>query len=132
VIKELWGAYKPDGTNIRPTIQAPPPTDNEFLVWLGEQAKDIQVPDDKYKHYCNQPVIKVHNARNWWLQPQQQELYPNLSKLALEILSIPAMSAKPERLFSATKLIITDQRNTLSIKMIKALASVKSWYKLKD
>jgi hypothetical protein len=42
------------------------------------------------------------------------------------------MLAKPERLFSATKLIITDQRNTLSIKMIKALASLKSWYKLKD
>jgi hypothetical protein len=55
-----------------------------------------------------------------------------LSQLALEILSIPAMSADPERLFSATKLIISDLRNRLSMQMIEALAYLKSWYKLKD
>jgi hypothetical protein len=42
------------------------------------------------------------------------------------------MSAEPERIFSATKLILTDRRNKLSIKMIKALACLKSWYKLKE
>jgi hypothetical protein len=55
-----------------------------------------------------------------------------LSKLALDILSIPVMLAEPERIFSATKLILTDRRNKLSIKMIKALACLKSWYKLKE
>jgi hypothetical protein len=59
-------------------------------------------------------------------------MYPNLSKLALDILSIPVMSAEPERLFSATKLTISDQRNQLGMKMIEALACLKSWYKLKD
>lgn len=39
------------------------------------------------------------------------------------------MPAEPERLFSATKLILTDRRNKLSMKMIEAL---KSWYKLKE
>lgn len=57
---------------------------------------------------------------------------PHLSQLALDILSIPAMSAEPERLFSATKLIISDSRNKLSIKMIESLACLKSWYKLRD
>jgi hypothetical protein len=42
------------------------------------------------------------------------------------------MSAELERLFSATKLIISDTRNKLSIQMIEALACLKSWYKLKD
>jgi hypothetical protein len=42
------------------------------------------------------------------------------------------MSAKPERLFSATKLILTDRWNRLSMKMIEALACLKSWYKLKE
>ena len=42
------------------------------------------------------------------------------------------MSAEPERLFSATKLILLDCRNRLSIRLIKALACLKSWYKLKD
>ena len=90
------------------------------------------MPEDEYEYYCKQPAVKVKDARNWWLQPTQQEMYPNLSRLALEILSIPAMSAEPERLFSGTKLIIADQRNRLSIKMIEALASLKYWYKLKE
>jgi hypothetical protein len=42
------------------------------------------------------------------------------------------MSAEPERIFSATKLILTDRRNRLSMKMIEALACLKSWYKLKE
>ena len=131
-MKEPWGVYKPQDTDMAPLVQEPLRTDNEFLLYLDEQAEDIQVIKDEYEHYCNQPTLKLRDARNWWLQPTQQEMYPNLSRLALEILSIPAISAEPERLFSATKLIITDQRNRLSMMMIEALASLKSWYKLKD
>jgi hypothetical protein len=42
------------------------------------------------------------------------------------------MSAKLKQVFLATKLILTDGRNRLSIKMIEALACLKSWYKLKE
>src|SRR5882757_1729129 len=35
--------------------------------------------------------------------------------MALDILSIPAMSAEPERLFSGAKISITDRRNRLGI-----------------
>jgi hypothetical protein len=42
------------------------------------------------------------------------------------------MSAELERLFSSTKLIIADRWNRLSMKMIEAFASLKSWYKLKE
>ena len=42
------------------------------------------------------------------------------------------MSTEPKRIFSATKLILTDSRNRLSMKMIEALACLKSWYKLKE
>jgi hypothetical protein len=55
-----------------------------------------------------------------------------LSKLALDILLIPIILVKPERIFSTTKLILIDYRNKLSIKMIEALAYLKSWYKLKE
>ena len=88
--------------------------------------------EDEYLYYCSQPTIKVREARSWWQQPTQQQLYPHLSKLALEILSIPAMSAEPERLFSATKLMITDGRSLLSMTIIEALACLKSWYKLRS
>jgi hypothetical protein len=37
------------------------------------------------------------------------------------------MSTKPERLFSGAKVTITDCRNRLGIKSIKAIECLKSW-----
>jgi hypothetical protein len=42
------------------------------------------------------------------------------------MLLILAMLAKPERLFSEAKILITDRRNRLSIESIKALERLKS------
>jgi hypothetical protein len=47
------------------------------------------------------------------------------------MLSIPAMSADPERLFSSAKLLITDLRNKLGMDIIEAFECLKSWYKIK-
>jgi hypothetical protein len=55
------------------------------------------------------------------MEPRQQRDFPNLSKMALDILSIPAMAADPERLFSSAGLTVTDRRNHLSINSIEAL-----------
>ena len=51
--------------------------------------------------------------------------------MALDILSIPAMSAEPERLFSGAKITITDRRNRIGIEAIEALECLKSWLGLK-
>jgi hypothetical protein len=131
MMQDFWDSYKPQTEDIQP-VQPVQKTSNQFLLFLEEQDEQHEVLEDEYGHYCSQPTVNIYNARDWWLQPTQQQLYPHLNKLALEILSIPAMSAEPERLFSATKLILTDSRNKLSIKLIEALACLKSWYKLKD
>ena len=52
--------------------------------------------------------------------------------MALNILSIPTMSADPERLFSGANIIITDRRNRLGISTIKALECLKSWLGIVD
>lgn len=41
--------------------------------------------------------------------------------MAVDILSIPAMSAEPERLFSGAKITITDRQNRLGSDVIEAL-----------
>ena len=50
--------------------------------------------------------------------------------MALDILSIPAMSADPERLFSGAKITISDRRNRLGIYTVEALECLKSWLKI--
>ena len=47
--------------------------------------------------------------------------------MAINILLIPTISADPERLFLGAKITITDRRNRLGIKTIKALECLKSW-----
>jgi len=34
---------------------------------------------------------------HWWQEPSQERTYPRLSRMALDILSAPAMSAEAER-----------------------------------
>jgi hypothetical protein len=47
--------------------------------------------------------------------------------MALDILTIPAMSAEVERLFSQRKRIITDDRHSLEPDNIEALECLKSF-----
>lgn len=47
--------------------------------------------------------------------------------MALEYLTIPAMSAESERVFSSATITITDRRCRLSDEAISALECFKSW-----
>jgi hypothetical protein len=49
--------------------------------------------------------------------------------MAVELLSIPAMSDEPERSFSSAKLLISDRRNRLGDDIIEASEWLKSWVK---
>ena len=49
--------------------------------------------------------------------------------MALDIFSIPAMSADPERLFSSSKQVLKDTRNRLKSDALEALEYLKSWAK---
>jgi hypothetical protein len=62
----------------------------------------------------------------------QQKTYLYLSKMSIDILSIPAMSAEPERLFSGARITITDRRNKPRIETIEAIESLKSRLKIQD
>ncbi len=50
--------------------------------------------------------------------------------MALDVLSIPVMSADPKRLFSGAKIAISDRRNRLGIHTLEALECLKSWLKI--
>ena len=56
--------------------------------------------------------------------------YLNLSKIALDILSILAILADLERLFSSAKVCITEFKNKLGIDILEAFECLKSWYKI--
>jgi hypothetical protein len=47
--------------------------------------------------------------------------------MALDLLSVLAILAEVERLFSSCKITITDCRNYIGIEAIKAIECLKSW-----
>jgi len=49
--------------------------------------------------------------------------------MGVELRSIPAMPDESERLFSSTKLLISDLRNRLGDDIIEASECLKSWVK---
>jgi hypothetical protein len=130
LMRGLWDEYKPVDTS-PPQSTTTVTTTNEFLLWMSHQYQD-EPPLDEYERYCGAERVKVDRALPWWLEETQQKAYPNLSRLALDILSIPAMSAEPERLFSGAKITITDRRNRLDAATIEALECLKSWWGLRD
>ena len=56
---------------------------------------------DEYEIYISQNFIQISDsALDWWLHDEQRESWPQLSQMAIDILSISVMSAEPERVFS--------------------------------
>jgi hypothetical protein len=131
MMEKLWKEYKPETSSSISTTTPPEfPEKNAFATWK-KRHQTVSSFKDKYKRYCAADCTHDVDPRTWWQETTQQTLYPHLSKLALDILSIPAMSAEPERLFSSCKLLISDLRNKLGMDIIEAFECLKSWYKIK-
>jgi len=69
-----------------------------------------------------------HQARaqemGWW---NAQDHIPSMRQMAFDHISIPAMSAETERVFSDTKLLISDLRSRLEPEIIEALECIRKW-----
>jgi len=68
-------------------------------------------PRDEYAEYISSPPTPCDKHLEWWAAHRDE--YPRLSKMALDLFSIPMMSAECERVFSSAKNLITERRNGL-------------------
>jgi hypothetical protein len=130
MVKKIWESeYRPlSSVPVAPAHT----TTNDF--WLDLDAEDMAEAArvDEYAQYCASPIVNTDDAIGWWMQETQRQAYPNLSKMAFDYLSIPGMSAEPERLFSSTKITVTDRRNRLGSDILEALQCLRSWLHIRD
>lgn len=100
---------------------------DEFLQLPGDD-EHLGAGVDEYASYCStKPDPRIPNIIGWWTS--MANTYPQLSRMALDLLSIPAMSAECERVFSSSKLMVTDQRNRLKEDIIEAGECLRAWIK---
>lgn len=87
--------------------------------------------DDIDSFITAEPVHIEKTALEWWLEEAQRRTYPRLSQMAIDILSIPAMSAEAERVFSGARRQISWSRARLGAGTIEHMECLKHWMKNK-
>jgi hAT family C-terminal dimerisation region len=103
---------------------------------ISEQEEDIftvfmssnTALKDKFDAYLDGPSTALLNDDNlfkWWANSG----FTQLTSMVFNILSIPAMSAETERVFSDVKLTISPNRNRLEEDIIEATECLNRWYR---
>jgi hypothetical protein len=84
---------------------------------------------DEFQDYCNgEPYdIGKMTALEWWCQDQQRRRWPRLSYMALDVLSIPAMSDEPERVFSGARRTVSWERAQMGAETLECVECLKHW-----
>ena len=84
---------------------------------------------DEFENYCNEAVsysLKIP-AIEWWLQDTQKQRWPQLSSWAVEVLSIPSMSDKPERIFSGGRRTVSWDKTSMTAATLEQLECGRDW-----
>ncbi|KAF5700392.1 transposase [Fusarium mundagurra] len=100
---------------------------SQFDQWMQSCDRCMMEEEDELGVYMRQGPVRRENLNPvlWW--KDHQEEYPGLSKFALDILAIPAMSVDPERTFSVTKLTVSSQRHSISSEIIEEMQCLRNW-----
>ena len=77
------------------------------------------------QEYLSHCVENIKDALKWWVD--NKYVYPNLYRMALDYLSIPATSTSVERVFSQGCHLLPFARNPLSPSSIRAFLCFGSW-----
>nr|VWP01875.1 Non-specific serine/threonine protein kinase (EC [Ganoderma boninense] len=80
---------------------------------------------DELGRYLRFPIEHAPNAIKWWVD--WRVIYPNLSRMALDYLTIPATSVDVERVFSRGRLLLSHICNRLSAQSTRAILCLGSW-----
>jgi hypothetical protein len=90
----------------------------------------LAAKSDEFELYISQdPTLAVSQPVNlfqWFFE--RRETFPTLYQMALDTLSIPAMSAECERIFSRAKKLLKPARNGLQEGIIEATECLKHWW----
>jgi hypothetical protein len=93
--------------------------DDDFDDDFEEQVDEL----DRY--ISEKPANRDMDVLSWWNAHQTQ--FPRLASMARDYLAIPATSVPSERLFSAGKNMIQDNRSRLVPKTIRMVQCLRSW-----
>ncbi|KIL55104.1 hypothetical protein M378DRAFT_57624, partial [Amanita muscaria Koide BX008] len=82
---------------------------------------------DEVTRYLRTEQVNEADPLHWWYE--RQHIYPGLSRVAWDYLSIPATSVDVERIFSGGRVLLSYLRNRMQVETTRALLCVGEWSK---
>ena len=126
-VKKLWESYREREIVENPQIEETLSLDDYDEIARGLEVVHLQNVDE-YEAYTREKAIPIQtSALDWWLAEERRTAWPRLSQMAIDILSIPAVSDEPERVFSGAMRTISWDRMRLGISNIEKSQCLKSW-----
>ena len=129
-VKKVWEQeYKPLAPTQAQQQQQVEQQQPSIIEQYLQQAQMPQIVGDEFDSYINSIQTNFGTPHDCipWLR-SRANLFPGITQHALDLLSIPAMSAELERVFSSAKLTTTPLRNALSDKTMEVLELLRYWY----
>jgi len=112
---------------------------SDFEQWVSRHKVKRQGPKrDEYEQYLQAEHFPDHESEDsqskksvdlcaFWASYEAQ--YPSLARMAFDVLSIPAMSSECERMFSSTKILLSDRRARMKEDIIEASECLRAWFR---
>jgi hypothetical protein len=135
-VRELWEAYreKAPAPLISPSYDLAIEEEeidvfDQIAQNLGSYARPAS--QDEFQDYCSGEPYDIGKmlALTWWCQDIQRKRWPRLSYMAIDILSIPAMSDEPERVFSGGRRTVSWERAQIGAETLEKVECLKHWKK---
>jgi len=135
-VKKLWESYQRKESfpisDREPSRTFVEDSNKNLTVYerIGKRLDNIDRPvsRDEFDDYADrEPCPLDISPLEWWCQDAQKKHWPRLSLMAIDILSIPAMSAEPERIFSSARRTVSWERAQLAPETIEKVECLKSW-----
>ncbi|KAG6990049.1 Zinc finger BED domain-containing protein RICESLEEPER 2 [Fusarium oxysporum f. sp. conglutinans] len=129
-VQELWEEYRnlpveQETIPEQPTVPRKTTDLDDFMASIRKlSTRPARLPSATRDEYAEWVATTdpgdclVDNPIQYWLLRRRQ--YPRLSRMAIDVFSIPAMSTEPERIFSLAGQMVTAQRGRLQADIIGA------------
>jgi hypothetical protein len=148
IVRHLWNRYRdktplPSSSSTSHDIQSEEASEKEMSAFQRLRKKRVEKAtrpqsQDEFETYIKDPPTRLNpddlpprtkrkTSLHWWCEANQRSRFPRLSSLAIEILSIPGMSDKPERVFSGSRRRVPWDRTTTSSRTLEACECTKDW-----
>ncbi|OWT42391.1 hypothetical protein VFPPC_18318 [Pochonia chlamydosporia 170] len=96
---------------------------DEITVW-EESNPDV----DDFDTFVKSPPIRITcSPLLWWLNPERIKAYPRLSRMAIDILSIPPESTDPESAFSGGRRTLSWDRESMLCENVEKVECIGNW-----